>query len=622
MGQRPSLWVVAPRPTRMVSPRTGLATTTYIAGHRHEGSLHTGDTRSEGLRRAAVAGAAAVLCYANAIGQGFVNLDDTLYLTQNPRMLDHSLAGVWAILSPQHAWQGLAVDYLPLRDLLYWTSVAAFGLTAWPLHLLSVALHALNAALVVRVGERLGVGPFGALAAGLLFAVHPVHVAAVAWVAALKDPLYTVFCLSAVLVFVEREKPRTQAKVLALATLGFVSKAITVALGPLLWLVDRSRAWRAPSDGPGWVESLLAVVPIGVLSVLFAGHALHVATASESVVADEGWSVGGAILMSTWCLVLYLSKLLLPLGLQPLYIIEPITSLADVRAIGGLVVCAALCAAAVGLRRRVPIVALGLGWFVIVLLPVLNIVPQRVEAADHYQYLPSVGPLLIAGWLLGRLPGRHRFAALSVLVVVLSALTLSQNRIWGSNIALWTHMSDQAGADERPWVWNNLGGAYAEQGERDLAAQYWTRAVEVGGDTEATGPAHSNLAGWYRDRGQLDRARAHALTASRVLPADPEVWRKLATVEERSRNWAAAADALQEVVARQPRAAEGWFALGINRQRADQAEQAAEAFEHAVALDGALCEKLARFLDDGRRGGSETTAAHVREAVAARCTGP
>jgi protein O-mannosyl-transferase len=375
--------------------------------------------------------ATALIVYAGALWNGYA-LDDVFVIALNP--LAHRVAGVWqAFWEPYWPPAFGAAMYRPLP-------VASFAFdlqvdhVAW-LHATNLLWHAGVSVLLAAMTRRWTGSDTAAWLAGLLFAVHPVHVEAVANLVGRAELMAALFTILAVYAALALDRPVWSLAALALGLLSKENAAIAPALIGWGWLVGlgrptRRRAW---SYVAGWAVLGIAylVVRWGVLHPY--ERLQHVA--AVFVGADPGAVRLTAIAACTDVLRLLLFPLTLRVDYSPAER-TLVTSPFDARFLAG-----ALCLLAWGAlvwlawRRGRPIVAFGLGWVAIAFLPVANLLfPTGVLVAERTLYLPSAGLALAFGAVLSRLP-RPRATLVAAAVVVLGGLrTAWRVPVWKNSL--------------------------------------------------------------------------------------------------------------------------------------------------------------------------------------------
>ena len=457
---------------------------------------------------------AAVLTFAPTLGHGFVNWDDPDLILENPRVT--AGAPLEALSPGGHAW-------LPVRDLAWSLTWRLAGPSPLAFHLLNVACHAAATALfVLLVGELLGGAPAVAGAAGLVFAVHPLHVEPVAWASGLKDPLSAGLMFGAFLLYVRATRADGVGRRLA-ATAGALGLLWCAALAKASALVlPGLMALYALTAARDRRRALAAIVPFAVLALLLGWVAYDVASASGAVKVRTA-SAGRVAANAAAVAAAYLRRAVLPVGLSPRY--------GGGAAVGPAVLAAGAYAAlvAVAARRRRRL-CLALGWFGVALLPYLHAVRTSTAEADRYVYVAVGGWAMCLGLAGEALVGaRRRRLAVGLVAAVVAAYAAGsvwQSRVWASSERLWRRAVAVAPGDsvahyllaEAIWEERPLAGAlhFARAAEPRLASAGRHRAAaaqarERGADGLAA--RHEALA--REQRGLAAEALAYAGTAYR-----------------------------------------------------------------------------------------------------------
>ena len=479
--------------------------------------------------RALLVYAVAVGVMLQSIGGAFVSWDDGFYLLDNARMTQPGWAPLWDLWSPRTAYAGGFVEYFPLRDSVYFLLARLFGFNPVPFHICSVLLHGGVCVVLLRMLERLGAAPRAALLATLLFAVHPVHVESVAWVSALKDPLFALFLLMALDRYWHAAGPQGLWRAAVLLVLSLLCKSLGVVFPALALLVEVLHLGRPLR------QAVRKVLPFAVLCAVALVHMVVVGRANDVIRSWPGGSAASGAMTALWVLLEYAANLVAPVDLNARYIMAPVTTPADVRFAAAVAFALLVTVACRLLWRRSHLPSVVALWLVVALLPVLNLVPIPIEMADRYLYLPSVAYCWGAGVAVHRL--LHRRAAPWLTVGVLSLLgwlTTQRVTVWQDSVHLWSDAADQPDADLWPPVFINLGNAHLERGNVAAAVQSWQRAE----DATLAHPHYPKpatpavlLANVFLAAGDAKVALAHVDTALQVEPLSADVWRMMARVQ-------------------------------------------------------------------------------------------
>jgi len=452
--------------------------------------------------------------YAQTAGYQFVY--DDLHVIQD-QVEVHSLAH-WRALLSKPLWFGLFRPVSELSLALDWT--VSHGNPGY-FHLVNAALHAAVSVLVYLLA-RGGLGVLGAGAAALLFAVHPVHVEAVANLVGRAELLAALFTLLAALAYRadgrmaaagERSWRRGAASFGTLIALGMgvASKETALVTPGVLLLVDWLEGERT-GESPVvrfrrhwvlWVAGLaLSIEWLWVRALVVGG------LGGVTAPGLQGEGLLGRALAMAPVVLQYLRLFFFPLRLSADYSPDflPVTPAPTLRGLAGLIVVVMAAVLAVRARHRAPPIAFGLAWMAGTLLIVSNlIVPSEVLLAERTLYLPSVGAVVLLGWLAAWTEASWRRAgvALAALGVGLGvARTLTRVPVWRDNNRFF------------PQLVRDAPGSYRS---------YWMAGL---------------LAYQAGDRARGEALVKHALV---VYPLHPGVWQTLGNELAKESRWLEAA---------------------------------------------------------------------------------
>jgi tetratricopeptide (TPR) repeat protein len=452
-------------------------------------------TRTLGLAALLLVAVASV--YAPVVGFDFLHTDDAKYVSGNP-MVQAGLTGQgfrWAWTTTE------ASSYAPLTWLSLMLDVELFGPGPAGVHAVSALLHAVSVLLVFAALRALTgrTGPSAAVAG--LFAVHPIHVESVAWVAQRKDVLSMAFGLAAVLSYTAWARRggvlRYGATALCLA-LGLLAKPVLVTLPLLLLLLDYWPLGRLRVGGrtPRAGVAVPACAPRSPLALLAEKLPLLALSAVASVVtvhAQAGAMAPGQSVPladraanALVAYALYLGDAVWPSGLSIFYPHPGLPggvplSAADVLGAAALLLAVTLVVAS---RPRLPFLAVGWLWFLGAMVPMLGLVQVGAQArADRYAYLPFLGLYIAVVWaidaaLAARPRARPAAWALAAGAVGMLAFTAhGQVLLWRDTRTLFEHAYRVA--PRAPFVLTTLGTAYLGEGRVDEALKAYRASLAV-----------------------------------------------------------------------------------------------------------------------------------------------
>ncbi len=433
----------------------------------------------------------AVAAYATSIGHDFV-FDDLHVIVGNPLL--HSIGNWRAILASP--WWGVEL-YRPLTSLTLAFDWWVGGGSPLLFHLVNVLLHAVATALVFVLARKY-LPAFGATVAALVFAVHPVHVEAVASVVGRAEVLATLLVLGAVLAYsldgrlaaagdIGRRRWFSSFGCLALLALALGSKEMAFATPGIFLLVDWLDAKQSDAR-PGdrfrrhwvlWAASVVtAAAFLWLRSMVVGGFAgVHAAPGLE------GEGLTARTLVMAPVVLEYVRLLVFPLHLSADYSPDFLKPVARITLTGFAGFATVLLAVLVALqnRDRAPVVSFGLAWIAGTLLIISNVlVPTGLLLAERSLYLPSVGAVLLAGWAAGWLAMRRKDIAVAVVAVVVCAglaRTILRVEVWRSPGPFLVQLvRDAPGSYRSFWVASLV--AY-ETGNRERGEELARRALEI-----------------------------------------------------------------------------------------------------------------------------------------------
>jgi tetratricopeptide (TPR) repeat protein len=554
----------------------------------------------------------------------FVNYDDDVYVTAN----QHVRAGLtwsgirWAFTSTDQA------NWHPLTWISHELDWSLFRSNPAGHHFTSVLLHTLNAVLLFIVLVRASGRPGASLFVAALFAVHPLNVESVAWVAERKNVLCTTFFLLTLWAYAwYAQKPQWQ-RYLAVAALfaaGLASKPMVVTMPFVLllwdyWPLQRSpQSWRSSSLGESgpmaksltWL--LIEKIPLLVLSAASAVITLYAQQASGAMRSIAQFSFRVRVENAVWAYAMYLWKTIWPARLACLYP-HPGNSLTVWQiAVSGAVLLAITLA--VFRFRSFGYLVVGWLWFLGTLVPVIGLVQVGDAAmADRYAYIPLIGVFIMVAFGAADLAAARKLslkwqaAAAAVVLLALALVTHGQIGYWQSSYDLWAHAL--AVTKNNFVAEDNLGGALLLQGKADEAFQHFESASRI---NPRDAMSHSNLGAYLESHGQVRAAieqdqTAIALTSDAGLRAQAysnlgAAQRALGQDESARRNF-------QEALRLNPGQSTAWLGFGLLEQNQGNFEEAIRDLSHAAGLHPAAT----TFLQLGR---AQEQAHHRDQALAA-----
>lgn len=467
------------------------------------------------------------LLYSPVRGHPFVNYDDDSYVTENAHV-QAGLSGetiAWAITSTEHD------NWHPVTWLSHALDCDLFGVHPGAMHVVNVLIHALNVVLIFLLLQW-AIGFTGrSLLVAALFAVHPINVESVAWIAERKNVLSTLFLLLTIGAYGWYARKPSVQRYLAVASLfalALMAKPMVVTLPCALllldfWPLNRVAGWTPESnDIPQVSFSRLALEKLPLLA-LSAGDALLTMLAQRKGGAIHLFLPFGVRLENAvYAYAKYIWNAFWPARLAVFYP-HPAYSLTRLQLTLASLFLIAVSALVWQFRSRRYLVV-GWFWYLGTLVPVIGLVQVGDQAmADRYAYVPLLGIFLMVVWGLADLADsrqigtRPRTPVSAVCLVILIVLSWRQIGYWRSNQVLWAHTVESTG--DNVYAEINLGATLLQAGRADLALPHFENAARINPKDPGT---HLNMGATYASFGRNQEAIAQYKLA---LPAirDPKI---------------------------------------------------------------------------------------------------
>lgn len=529
------------------------------------------------------------LLYLQVAHHPFVFYDDPKYVFENPRVR----AGLsWANV----AWAFTTLHFSnwhPLTWLSHMLDVELFGLSPGAHHLVNAALHAVNGAVLFLVLERMTGVRWRSAAVAALFAVHPLHVESVAWIAERKDLLSTLFGLLAIGAY-GRYAARPGAKRYALVLLCFaaslLSKPMWVTFPFVLLLLDawplgRVRGFAASRPGAaGPVPAARLVAEKLPLLAMSAASSAVTVVAQYRGGAMASLEVGVAVRVSNAFLsyARYLWKTFWPTDLAAFY---PRQTLVVWEVAAAALLVVAITGFLLLRARRAPWAAVGWLWFLGMLVPVIGLVQVGDQAmADRYTYVPSIGVFVAVAWGAHHLARgraeRWLGAGAVAAVAALALVTWRQTSRWADHETLFRHTL--AVTEGNPIAHGVLAMGLRRAGKLEEALVHASEAARL---EPARGRHLLERALTERELGRRAEAYGSLRRAVELEPAHGLTWTMLGQTAAELGRWDEAEAALRRALAFAPDDARAWNELGLTLARKDRTEEALAAYREALSID-------------------------------------
>ena len=473
------------------------------------------------------------IVFGQTLGHDFVNYDDKTYVYGN------------SLVSSGLSFSNLARAFVdtqtnnwhPLTLISHVIDCQIFDLKSGGHHFTNVLLHTIAALLLFVWLQNVSGRIWSSAFVTALFAIHPLRVESVAWIAERKDVLSAVFFFLTLLAYVRYARERTLGRYLSMSILfacGLMAKPMLVTTPAVLLVLDYWPLKRF-DDLKSFRRMLVEKIPLFALSIASSAVALALQVQNPSSVGQLpfSWRLENALVTCAT----YVGQIFWPKNLAVFYP-HPDDQLPLWQILLAVAILIVFTLSAYALRRTRPYLLVGWLWYLIMLSPVIGIIEVGLQGhADRYTYLPHVGLYIAITWLTVDLWWSRRrkilAASAGIVVIVLSLIAWKQTRFWKNSETLWTHTL--AVTTDNDVALTNFGTALMEQGQLDQALFYFQKALDVRSASEhrhynfSLALIHDSVGNVLARKGRLDEAIVHLRQAVDLRPDFPDAHYNLGT---------------------------------------------------------------------------------------------
>ncbi len=550
--------------------------------------------------------------FGQTLRHDFVNYDDPRYVYQNTRITSGlNIAGIAWAFTHIHS-----ENWHPLTTITHMLDCSLYGLKAGGHHFTNVLLHTVAVVLLFLVLQQMTGALWKSAFVAAVFAIHPLHVESVAWVAERKDVLSGVFFMLTLLAYVHYARaPSTWRYVIVafLFALGLMSKPMLVTVPFVLLLLDywpfRRIADQRSRPGHQLLSLLVEKIPLIALS------AVSSAVTFFAQRGALGWTdqlpMLARINNALVTYVIYVRQMFWPANLAVFYP-HPENRLSPWEISLALTVLIGITMAAVILRKKAPYYIMGWFWYLGMLVPVIGLVQVGWQGhADRYTYLPQIGLYIAGTWAFADLTAswrRRRTLLIAAALLVVAALSCSasiQTSYWRNSETLFTHAL--AVTKHNDVAENNLGIIFLQNGQLDDAISRLQAAIDL---RPENGPAHNNLAKALLQKGRVAEAMVHYRKFLEIEPENVEARNILGTALIQQGRIREAIEQWQDALAIEPQNGNAasnlaWVFATCPDDSIRDGRRAVELAEKALRISGGKIPMIFRVLaaayaEDGR----------------------
>jgi Flp pilus assembly protein TadD len=509
----------------------------------------------------------------------FVNYDDNDYVTANPHVLNGLTADAvsWALAT------GYFGNWNPLTWLSYMLDRQLFGLTPAGFHLTNLIFHIANTLLLFFVLKQMTSALWQSAFAAALFALHPLHVEAVAWVSGRKDVLSTFFWILTIWAYAQYVKKPVAARyllTLLVFMLGMMAKPMLITLPFVFLLLDYWPLERKISR-----RLVVEKIPFIILAAVFSVIAFFTQRNLGALPKFTELNLKFRIYNSLISYVKYIEKMFWPSRLTAFYP-HPLENVSVLYAVISAVFLLLITIVVIRLAKNHRYLVTGWFWYLGTLVPVIGIIQVGGFArADRYTYITLTGLFIIIAWSLPEILSKllYRKIVLGIsMVIVLTTLGICAHRqtsYWKNSITLFSHALE---VTQNNWLaYDNLGYAYNDVGRSAEAMENFSKAIRIAPDYAE---AYTNLGIVYAKLGRLQDAIDEHQQAIKINPGLAIAHNNLGIVYTKLDRWQQAIEAFKQAIKIRPDLVEAYNNLGVAYSALGRWQQAIEAYRQAIKI--------------------------------------
>jgi protein O-mannosyl-transferase len=535
--------------------------------------------------------------FGQTLTHDFVNFDDHVYVYENPLVVRGlSTEGIIGAFTQTHAR-----NWHPLTTVSHMLDCQLYGLNAGGHHFTSAILHTMSVLLLFLVLKQMTGALWQSVFVAALFAIHPLHVESVAWIAERKDVLSAVFFMLTLAAYARYARAPSARRYLLVAlffAFGLMSKPMLVTLPFVLLLLDYwplGRIGDQKSEVGGRLRKLITEkIPLLALSTFSCIVTLFAQRQGPSAIDQLSflWRLNNTFVSY----VIYIWQMLWPARLAVFYP-HPNDRLPLVEVTAAIAFLVGVSLLVIYLRRTKPYLVTGWFWYLGMLVPVIGLVQVGEQAhADRYTYLPQIGLYIMIAWtvcdlLLKSMP-RFRHALVGVLAAIalvsLGVRAFGQASFWKNSETLWNHTLAITG--ENDVAHNNLGFLFLRRGELDKAISQFQAALNIRSKSAEThyslGAAliQSNLGNALARKQLWDEAIEHLQEAVRLRPDYADAYFNLGSVLFQQGRFDQAIAQWQKALEIRPRDAEAHRNVASALRKQGNVKEAISEYEQALSI--------------------------------------
>ena len=545
-----------------------------------------------------------VAIYWQVVDYDFIDFDDNNYVTENQHIKSgfskENIRWAFQFSNNETYWH-------PLTWLSHMADCHFYGLDASGHHITNLQIHMLNVILLFLFLKKTTSKQWPSAFVAGIFALHPINVDSVAWIAERKNLLSSFFWLATLWIYsYYTEKPNLirYLCVLGSFTLGLMAKSMLVTLPFLLLLLDywpldrlglglKNSSLDSQSLGSSSIKNRFVVVSNLVVEklplMMISGFSVLISIISiegyDPTVSFESIPMPLRVKNALVSYHIYIQKMLYPSNLAVFYPYPEFVS--TFLWMGALLMLVTISFGVLFYVKRWPYLFVGWFWYVGTLVPVIGLFQQGLwpAYADRWVYIPFIGLFIMVSWGIADLTTRWRHQHIFLFAIGIGVLsfagTLSciQTRHWRNNVTLFKHTAEVT--INNYLFHNNLGKEFHDQGNTPLAIVHFSKALEI---SPSYAHAMNNLGMIEWEEGNIDVALNYFLQALEIHPDNAEAYNNLGLMHMDRGNLCRAREYFVRSLINNPKLAKGHYNLAIALQNQNNFPRALTHYEEALSI--------------------------------------
>jgi tetratricopeptide (TPR) repeat protein len=574
--------------------------------------------------------------YLQVLNYDFVDYDDEDYVTRNPQVI----SGItWKGVLYAFKETDLTANWHPLTWLSHMLDCQLFGLNPLGHHMTSLLFHIANTLLLFLIFRKMTDAIWPSFFVAAVFALHPLHVESVAWVAERKDVLSGFFWMLTIAAYIRYTKHPCLIRYLPVFlafSMGLMAKPMVVTLPFVLLLLDYWPLGRLQLQQQNDRENLpqsttvscsrtvfhlvIEKIPLFILAAASSIVTFLVQRSAGAMIRGENYSLNTRISNAFVSYLGYIIKMVYPSRLAVLYP-HPGDNLPVWQPVVSFLIIAMVSVGVIYTARRYRYLTVGWFWYLGTLVPVIGLIQIGSQAmADRYTYLPSIGIFIIVAWSVAELTTKCSFRNLAlgvtagIVLVSLSICTLIQLCYWRNTLTLYEHtlkvtennyiihnnygcsLDENGKLDQAIKNFNealrikpnyvaaliNLGVAMKKKGKITEAIEKWERVLELNPYNPS---AHSNLGLVMAQQGKYNEAIKHFNDALQAKPNFPGVHYILGIIYDKMGNYDMAIQNYNNVIRLEPSNLDARFNLALTCTKMGRYDSAIQNYNDILQIN-------------------------------------